>query len=320
MKDTWDRLTMVVAIDFSPASLAAARWAVKSFRTRQLVLAHSLVIPEMRGVLAERYPIPKNLLINARTGARRRLQDVQRSLGVDDAILDVREGRPAEAIAQVARAYDADLILVGKHGEGGSMRGYAGNTADQLVRSAPASVIVANGMLNQVPRQILVPVTYSSITPHVIDWVKKLHAHCDAKIIALHVVGSAVLSHVLSMSRIRDGAAPTTAEVDEIFGEDRDRWTAEFIKAGIRADHIRTEVVFGEVSESILTAVSLHDVDMIVMGSHAGPLRRLLLGSAASAVLRNATIPVFIITEPEEGSVDTLGKPSDSARELETVW
>jgi hypothetical protein len=38
------------------------------------------------------------------------------------------------------------------------------------------------------------------------------------------------------------------------------------------------------------------------MRSHAGPLRRLLLGSAAAAVLREADLPVLVVVEPEEAS------------------
>jgi nucleotide-binding universal stress UspA family protein len=319
MKEKWNNLTMVAGIDFSPASIAAARWAITSLRTKDVVLSHALVVPEMHGILADKFPISESLLLNARTGARRRLQDVQRMLNVLDAILDVREGRPADVIADVARAHDADLIVVGKHGESGEHRGYTGRTADQLVRSAPASIIVANGILESKPQRLIVPITYSSITPYIVEWTRRLQAQCDASVTALHVVGSAVLSHVLSMSRIRNGEPPTADEIDDIFLEDRDRWSKEFIEAGIPADRVTSRVVFGEVSESVIAAAARENADMIIMGSHAGPLRRLLLGSAASAVLRNADIPVFIVTEPASEPIDSLRQHSPSTRELQPI-
>jgi len=188
------------------------------------------------------------------------------------------------------------------------------------VRSAPASIIVANGVLESKPKRLIVPITYSSITPYIVEWTRRLQAQCDASVIVLHVVGSAVLSHVLSMSRIRDGEPPTADEIDEIFVEDRDRWSKELIAAGVPADRVRSRVVFGEVSESIIAAAARDEADMIVMGSHAGPLRRLLLGSAASAVLRNAEIPVFIVTEPATEPIDSLRRDAFSSSELQAVW
>ena len=52
------------------------------------------------------------------------------------------------------------------------------------------------------------------------------------------------------------------------------------------------------------------------MGSHAGPLRRLLLGSAATAVLRDAGIPVLVVVEPEEtGAKRDLDETDEASRE-----
>jgi nucleotide-binding universal stress UspA family protein len=75
--------------------------------------------------------------------------------------------------------------------------------------------------------------------------------------------------------------------------------TSALVAAGVPAGQITAEVVFGEVSNAILNSALQHRADMIVMGSHAGPVRRLLLGSAASAVLRGAEIPVLVAQEPE---------------------
>jgi universal stress protein E len=292
---------VVVGIDFSPTSMATARWAAKWLLDgRRLVLAHALVVPEVHGILADRYPVPESLLLNARSGALRRLHDASLSMDVPDAIIEVKEGNPADAIAEVARELDAELIVVGKHGEGGPHRGYTGRTADRLVRSSPAPVLVANGVLARPPRTILVPLTYSSITPFVIDWTRRMCRASHADVVAIHVVGSAVLSHVLSMSSVKSDHVPTADEIDDTFREDGERWKKELIAAGIPADRIRSEVVFGEVSDAVLAAAGEHEADMIVMGSHAGPLRRLLLGSAASAVLRDAGIPVLVVVEPEK--------------------
>jgi nucleotide-binding universal stress UspA family protein len=294
------RRRVVAGIDFSHTSIAAVRWVAKwLLRNSDLTLAHALVIPEINGVLAVKFPLPDSLLINARVGARRRLRELAQSLGVPDVAIEIREGKPADAIAEIARSCKADLIVVGKHGDGTQPRGYTGRTADRLVRSSPAAILLANGLLTEPPRRIIVPLTYSSITPFIIQWTRQIVEATDATIVAVHVVGAAVLSHVLSMSNVTKGEIPTAEQIDEIFREDRELWKRELEGAGIPSDKITSEVVFGEVSNGVLVSANRNGADMIVMGSHAGPVRRLLLGSAASAVLRDADIPVLVVTEPD---------------------
>jgi nucleotide-binding universal stress UspA family protein len=310
-----ERGRVVAGVDFSAASTQAARWAATwLLGERDLILAHALVVPEVHGILADRYPVPESLLANARAGALRRLHDVSVTLGVPEAALEVMEGNPADALTDVIRENHAELVVVGKHGEGGLHRGYAGRTADRLVRSSPAPVLVAHGGMSRPPRTILVPLTYSSITPSIISWTRRMYADSGAEVIAIHVVGSAVLSHVLTMSTLRRDNAPSTDEIDEIFREDGDHWRNDLIQAGIPADRVQSEVVFGEVSGAVMAAASEHNADLIVMGSHAGPVRRLLLGSAATAVLREASVPVLIVVEPEETSRTLDEQESGAAR------
>lgn len=45
---------------------------------------------------------------------------------------------------------------------------------------------------------------------------------------------------------------------------------------------------------------SRQGADLIVMGSHASAVRRALLGSAASAVLREAEVPVLVVVAPDD--------------------
>lgn len=295
------RRRIIAGIDFSRASFAATQWIARWLvRDDELVLVHSLVVPEFQGILAGKFPLPPSLLENARDGAERRLRAFSATLPLANISIEIRDGRPADTIADVAREKGADLVVVGKHGEHGPLRGYTGRTADNLVRSAPAPVLMASGIPPGDPRRVVVALTYSSITPFILECVKRIQAASGAEIIAINVVGSAVLSHVLTMSSIRTGTTPGNEELREIFSEDRDRWCGQLIDAGVPADKVSAEVVFGEVSESVIAAAREYGADMIIMGSHAGPVRRRILGSAASAVLRHAEIPVLVAVEPEQ--------------------
>jgi len=53
---TW---CVVAGIDFSQSSISALRWMQKwLLGDGKLILANALVVPEIQGLLAERYPLP----------------------------------------------------------------------------------------------------------------------------------------------------------------------------------------------------------------------------------------------------------------------
>lgn len=56
---------------------------------------------------------------------------------------DIREGDPADEILSVARAWQADLIVMGTHGRTGLQRLVLGSVAQHVVAHAPCSVLVA---------------------------------------------------------------------------------------------------------------------------------------------------------------------------------
>jgi nucleotide-binding universal stress UspA family protein len=54
-------------------------------------------------------------------------------------------GKPAEEIVHLATTGGHDLVVVGTHGRRGVRRIVLGSVAEHVVRSAPASVLVARG-------------------------------------------------------------------------------------------------------------------------------------------------------------------------------
>lgn len=59
----------------------------------------------------------------------------------------VRLGRPDEEIVELAHEARADLILIGRHGEGGRRPMFAGTTPERVLRTAPCTVMVVQDML-----------------------------------------------------------------------------------------------------------------------------------------------------------------------------
>lgn len=63
---------------------------------------------------------------------------------------------------------------------------------------------------------------------------------------------------------------------------------------------VRFAVEYGTPSAAIIEYAEKADADLIVMGSHgASDFRRLLVGSTAEAVMRQATRPVLVLRSPK---------------------
>jgi nucleotide-binding universal stress UspA family protein len=67
-------------------------------------------------------------------------------------------------------------------------------------------------------------------------------------------------------------------------------------RAGNLGIHCRIVVRTGPAAEQILAFLGERKIDRVVMGAHSpGPIGKLLVGSVAEAVLRNASVPVNIV-------------------------
>jgi len=118
-----------------------------------------------------------------------------------------------------------------------------------------------------------------------------------AKLILFHaydmlVVSASEISSVVSY----DGAAIAQAEIEHL-----EPLAQRVRDAGVECE---TVVRLGLPADQILTFLREREIDRIVIGTHSlGPIGRLLVGSAAEAVLRNARTPVFIVG-PEVGDAN----------------
>lgn len=296
---------IVIGMDFSPPAVAAARWVGRHVAPdAELLLVHSICIPEPPAVLRGRFPARDQLIDTERVGANQRLQEVRQSIGYDSVRLEIRIGEPADQITQSAKAYDADLIVVGKHGVRAGLWNRLGTTAEGVLRGSNIPVLLATSPPDRRPRHLLVPVDGSTITPRLISWAGFLAARLGAEATILHVISASVSSAVL-------GSAPDDADgnAGDVWEHARasarsevDRWL-EQLEMAVPNMRTAVESTFGEPGQEILAAARRLDSDLIVLGAHPHrAVRRALFGSVASEVLRGAECPVLAIAEPVDDS------------------
>jgi nucleotide-binding universal stress UspA family protein len=110
-----------------------------------------------------------------------------------------------------------------------------------------------------------------------------------ADLILFHAYDTLVLAaSETSGIRYYDYAAAARAEMKHL----------EPLAERARAAGLRCEVVVrpGLAADQILAYTHEREIDRIVMGTHSpGPIGKLLVGSVAEAVLRTATVPVYIV-------------------------
>ena len=86
---------------------------------------------------------PEQLAELSKEEGRKLLYDARQRLSLDPSVLEFLEaGNPSDEIVKAAKAWPADLIIVGSHGRGGVERVLLGSVAEAVVRHAHCPVLV----------------------------------------------------------------------------------------------------------------------------------------------------------------------------------
>lgn len=144
MSDT--QRTIVIGVDYSDHSIHAVDEALRAQAARGARLVPVLVLPggPVTGVpVAE--AMTRELVERSQENLAQLLEARARALGVALGPVEPRVvfGPPAERLIEAARASNAELVVVGTHGREGLSHLLLGSVADEVMRKAPCSVLVA---------------------------------------------------------------------------------------------------------------------------------------------------------------------------------
>jgi nucleotide-binding universal stress UspA family protein len=133
-------------------------------------------------------------------------------------------------------------------------------------------------------QRILVPLDGSRLAEAILPDVLELAAQQRAEVVLLRVA----LAHALP------GVELTEAQVHAV--EEAERYLAD-VEHGLadRGIRVSSAVRYGRAAEEILDHARTSDIDLIAMSTHGrNGIERVLLGSVAERVLREAPVPVFL--------------------------
>lgn len=284
--------TIVVGMDFSPASLAAAEWAMRKLPAgSRFVLLHTVSAPTLptflHGVLDAPDGLPQR-----REEALGRLRELAAALPDDEVHMEVAVGKAAAEIVAAAERLGADLILLGPHGQRFTPWDALGSVAEEAVRCAHVPVLIGRGLDADGVQRILVGIDEGSADA-VLPWAAFLARHFDA---------SLLLVHVLDLGLYGAAATARSPDVLEERQETAQAATRAWLLAraeagGVDPGVVETRVVFGEPKFEIVRAAEQHEADLILLGNR-GPaqVEPGQLGGTAGSVIRGSRLPVLVVT------------------------
>lgn len=200
------------------------------------------------------------------------------------------EGESApRAICAQAEQLRADFVVIGPHA-GGEGAPLLGTTADAVLRSAPAPVLVVRGTIPVPAARLLVAVDASEPCAGIVDAALGWAAAFGPRAVEGEAVRMDVVHVILEIVSGRMPFRQATVEPGA---------NAELRQAVARAPgvKVRERVLWGErVADAVLDYARETGPDILVAGSHGrGAIARAIVGSTSSAFARQAPCSVLLV-------------------------
>jgi nucleotide-binding universal stress UspA family protein len=198
--------------------------------------------------------------------------------------IDVEYGRPSARISEIAREIDASLIVIGLVHHGVLDRLLDGDTALETIRHAARPVLLVPERWTALPTRALFAVDFSPGS--------MLAAQAGLRLLSKG--GTGVLVHVRPEARAAQDIVFDGAEYEAAADQEFDK----FIEAldpppGLIEDRVQLR---GKVAPVLLSFAETIDADLIVTGTAgAGFVKRLLIGSVATRLIRHSTRSLFVV-------------------------
>ena len=206
---------------------------------------------------------------------------------------------PARGLADFAEEEGAEAVVVGSTHRSAVGRVMSGSTAERLLHGTSCPIAMAPRGYRQHRTEPMraVGVAFTD-TPEGHEAVRVAADIARRADLPLTVYSVVALHHNwLRPQAVQPDASVVPDEVSKTYREALDRVVAG-LPSGVRGTG---ELLFGEVVDE-LSMVSERGVDLLVCGSRGyGPMRRVLLGTVSSALLRQASLPVLVVPRAGAG-------------------
>jgi nucleotide-binding universal stress UspA family protein len=290
--------TVLVPLDGSPLAERALPYAAVLARASEARLLLVRVVPvptSSNGHKFSQSPQVHEAELYLRDVAAR----VKHPYVVESAVFT---GDPADSIVDEIALRQVDVVVMSTHGRSGLGRWVYGSVADQIMRRANVPVLLvpphtAGSWPTARRPRVLVPLDGSDLARATLDLIAGLVESLGAEVKLLQVIVPSAYSYTGMVSYLAVDPTEYVAAAREYLDE-----VAKDLAA--RGWTVTAETAYGSAATMIALAAS-RDADLIAMSTHGnGGLTRLLMGSVATGVVQQATVPVLILRPGESAPVE----------------
>jgi universal stress protein E len=204
-------------------------------------------------------------------------------------------GAPHREIVELARNVQADLVVMGA----AETRGILGSTADRVIRKVHCPVLAVRPEAAFPPVQVEIPVDLSPISANALRQGLDILAQIGAPLSKAEVL------FVLNPLELAGSIHFTSEQIQRFANEELHRFLAVNLPDGARPR--LTRVRTGYPREEILAGLTERHADIAVLGTHGrGGFERLVIGSVAAWLLRNANCNLLVIPPVAEQQHDAI--------------
>lgn len=203
---------------------------------------------------------------------------------------EVRGGKRFVELINAARAWQADLIVVGSTSR--TEEPFLGSTSERVLRKAIIPVMVAKKPLRANAKSFLVPTDFSSCSRKAAEAALMFAERFGGRVIFFHVL-DLYASYTIAYAHELGVSVPTPPPSPEAMEPE---WEA--FLSGLPLERAAWEKSTGEgqTANAIARQAEHISADMIVMGTHGrSGLPHMLLGSVAEKVVRTASCPILTV-------------------------
>lgn len=281
---------VVVAFDGSPAARAAAQWGAAEAAAHGcgLTLLHAIVPPVSTSGLGIGLPPSLDLLEQLQTQAEDELQELARSLRVDDVDVAIRIGPPSGVVLEASET--ADMVIIGSRGRGGFKGLLLGSVGGQVAAHSDCPVVVLRDGELPVGDRLVVGIDGSTGSESALAFAFDEASRHGYSVVAVHAWD--VPAYDLLVVPNGPVPVPLTDVADTEI-----RLTAEVL-AGFRDDYpdvpVEERLIRAPAVRALIGAAD--GAAMIVVGTRGhSPAVGALLGSVSNGVLHKAKVPVCVV-------------------------
>ena len=278
--------TVLVPTDFSPGATAALERTLRLplATGAKIVLLHVLpgdVPDQVRGQVED----------EARASMANAIAEATNRHGFE-IVSELAAGSGYEQIIARARALDAGLIVIGRHGRRAIRDLFIGSTAERTVRYGDVPVLIVNQRPDHPYRKPLIALDLGDTAKRVADLALGV-IEPDLDVDLLHVYRIPYEGLYDSSLMIREIEATASAAMSKLI-------------ASLGDEHARWHPIVrrGDTRTTILSEAVARESDLIAVGTHGrSGLARVLVGSVAEWVIAQAACDV-LVTRPTRFSFE----------------